>query len=98
MSNPDTIALCVSDLLHSDRVDSPAQMRDCIRAVCARLEALAPTEAAAMAATVPDPSLMKFYAVSTTAELIAAQAAHIERLQAKLPQAPSFAHQRAWEG
>lgn len=45
-----------------------------------------------------DPQLLKFYGVTTDAELIAAQAAHIERLQAKLPQAPSFAPQRVREG
>lgn len=45
-----------------------------------------------------DPQLLKFYGVTTDAELIAAQARHIERLQAKLPQAPSFAPQRAREG
>lgn len=45
-----------------------------------------------------DPMLLKFYGVTTNAEMIAAQAAHIERLQAKLPQAPSFAPQRVREG
>lgn len=45
-----------------------------------------------------DPQLLKFYGVTTDAELIAAQARHIERLQAKLPQTPSFAPQRVREG
>lgn len=45
-----------------------------------------------------DPQLCKFYGVTTGAELIAAQARHIERLQARLPQPPSFAHQRVREG
>lgn len=45
-----------------------------------------------------DPQLLKFYSVTTDAELIAAQARHIERLQAKLPQTPSLAPQRVREG
>ena len=45
-----------------------------------------------------DPQLLKFYGVNTDAELIAAQAGHIERLQAKLPQTPSLAPQRVREG
>lgn len=45
-----------------------------------------------------DPQLLKFYGVTTDAELIAAQARHIERLQAKLPQNQSFAPQRVREG
>ena len=45
-----------------------------------------------------DPQLCKFYGVTTGAELIAAQARHIERLQARLPQPPSFAPQRVREG
>lgn len=44
------------------------------------------------------PELLKFYGVATAAELISAQARHIERLQAKLPQTLSFAPQRAREG
>lgn len=47
---------------------------------------------------VVDPQLCKFYGVTTATELIAAQARHIERLQAKLPQTPSFAPQRVREG
>lgn len=51
------------------------------------------------AASAPaDPQLLKFYGVTTDAELIAAQARHIERLQAKLPQTQSFAPQRVREG
>lgn len=42
--------------------------------------------------------LRKFYGVSTDAELIAAQARHIEKLQAKLPPTPSLASQRVREG
>lgn len=45
-----------------------------------------------------DTQLFKFYGVSTTAELIAAQARHIEKLQAKIPPTPSFAPQRVREG
>lgn len=44
------------------------------------------------------PQLRKFYGVSTDAELIAAQARHIERLQAKLPRNSSLAPQGAREG
>lgn len=43
-------------------------------------------------------ALHTFYGVSTDAELIAAQARHIEKLQAKLPGAPSFAPMRVREG
>lgn len=53
----------------------------------------APTAVAAA-----DPQLLKFYGAASDAELIAAQAAHIKRLQAKLPPAPSFAPQRVREG
>lgn len=42
--------------------------------------------------------LRKFYSVSTDAELIEAQARHIEKLQAKLPALPSLAPQRVREG
>lgn len=45
-----------------------------------------------------DPSLLKFYGVTTAEALIAAQARHIEKLQAKLPPSPSFAPQRVREG
>jgi hypothetical protein len=45
-----------------------------------------------------DTQLFKFYGVSTTAELIAAQARHIEKLQAKIPPTPSFVPQRVREG
>ena len=44
-----------------------------------------------------DPQLLKFYGVVTATELISAQAQHIERLQAKLPAAPSFGPARARE-
>lgn len=53
----------------------------------------APTAVAAA-----DPQLLKFYGAASDAELIAAQAAHIERLQAKLQPAHSFAPQRVREG
>lgn len=42
--------------------------------------------------------LAKFYGVTTYAGLAAAQAHHIERLQAKLPPTPSLAPQRVREG
>lgn len=45
-----------------------------------------------------DTQLFKFYGVNTSAELIAAQARHIEKLQAKLPPTPSFAPQRVRKG
>ncbi len=45
-----------------------------------------------------DSQLLQFYGVTTDAELIAAQAAHIEKLQAKLTKTPSFAPQRVREG
>jgi hypothetical protein len=48
--------------------------------------------------TKPDPQLCKFYAVSTYPELVAAMERHIAKLQAKLPQAPSFAPQSVREG
>lgn len=47
---------------------------------------------------VPDPHLLKFYNVATTSELIAAQARHIERLQAKLSTTPSLVPQQVREG
>jgi ubiquinone biosynthesis protein UbiJ len=44
-------------------------------------------------------ALAKFYGVTTYAGLVARQAHHIERLQAKLPQTPNvFAPQRVREG
>lgn len=42
--------------------------------------------------------LLKFYGAADLVELIRTQSHQIERLQAKLPQAPSFAPQRAREG
>ena len=58
-----------------------------------------PVEPAPAAVVGPsDLQLLKFYRVTTDAELIAAQAAHIEKLQAKLQQPPSFAPQRVREG
>lgn len=42
--------------------------------------------------------LMRFYGVDSLSALVAAQHYHIEKLQAKLPQAPSFAPQRVREG
>lgn len=44
-----------------------------------------------------DAQLLKFYGVTTAVDLIAAQARHIEKLQSKLPQSPSFAPQRVRE-
>jgi hypothetical protein len=46
----------------------------------------------------PDPQLCKFYAVSTFPELVAAMEYHIAKLQAKLPEPPSFAPQIVREG
>jgi hypothetical protein len=43
-------------------------------------------------------ALMKFYGARTLAELVNAQAHHIEKLQAKLPPTPSLAAQRVREG
>ena len=45
-----------------------------------------------------DSQLLQFYGVTIDAELIAAQAAHIEKLQTKLTKTPSFAPQRVREG
>jgi len=42
--------------------------------------------------------LMKFYAVDTLEALVEAQARHVEKLQAKLPQTGTFAPQRVREG
>lgn len=42
--------------------------------------------------------LMKHYGVTTLEALVDMQSYHIEKLQAKLPQAPSFAPQRVREG
>lgn len=54
------------------------------------------------AASSPEPEhaqLMKFYGVDSLSALVAAQERHVERLQAKLPQAPNvFAPQRVREG
>ncbi len=60
-------------------------------------QAVSPTPSAEQQ-TPADAQLCKFYGVSTDAELIAAQARHIEKLQAKLPPTPSFAPQRVREG
>lgn len=57
-----------------------------------------PAAAPAAVAGPSDPQLLKFYGVATDSELIAAQAAHIERLQAKRHQTPTLAPQRAREG
>ena len=56
------------------------------------------TFAPAQPAQTADSQLLQFYGVTTDAELIAAQAAHIEKLQAKLTKTPSFAPQRVREG
>jgi len=42
--------------------------------------------------------LMKFYRVDSLAALVEAQASHVEKLQARLPPAPSFAPVRVREG
>lgn len=42
--------------------------------------------------------LMKFYAVATIAELVAAQDQHIARLQAKVPKAEPLEQRRTREG
>jgi hypothetical protein len=75
-------------------------------AVCTELRRLAKLEAQiealsgmqALSAEPADAQLLQFYGVSTTAELIAAQARHIEKLQAKIPPTPSFVPQRVREG
>lgn len=72
--------------------DGPARNLH-LATVAALVEAQQPAPSAAA-----DPQLLKFYGVTTDAELIAAQARHIERLQAKLPQNQSFAPQRVREG
>jgi hypothetical protein len=60
-----------------------------IRAIAAALQAQQPPEHA---------DLRAFYSVQTDAELIAAQARHIERLQAKLPSNGQPAFTRVREG
>ena len=55
-------------------------------------------EAQALSAAPVDAQLLQVYGVSTDAELISAQARHIEKLQAKLSPTPSFAPQRVREG
>lgn len=75
-------------------------------AVCTELRRLAELEAQiealsgvqALSAGPVDAQLLQFYGVSTDAELISAQARHIEKLQAKLSPTPSFAPQRVREG
>jgi hypothetical protein len=64
----------------------------------ARIAELEAHIAAAPQAAPADMQLLKFYGVATAAELIAAQAKHIEKLQSKLPQNPSFAPQQVREG
>lgn len=55
---------------------------------------------AAIAGATPDDiaHLIKFYGATNLHDLIRTQAGQIERLQAKMPAAPSFAPQRAREG
>jgi hypothetical protein len=59
--------------------------RDIRAEILGKILALAPTAPAQQNELQP---LMKFYAVSTVEELAKAQAAHIEKLQAKLPSMP----------
>lgn len=68
--------------------------------LCAAIDALAASPAAGgvQALTDEQQQLMKFYGAGSLAELIGAQAKHIERLQAKLPPSPSLAPQRVREG
>lgn len=84
----------------SDMVAAAAELRRLhaltVPAEAADKESL--TAAQPLAGAPAGTQLFKFYGVTNDAELIAAQAAHIERLQAKLPQAPSFAPQRVREG
>ena len=69
--------------------DTPSQLADSFRIGWMACRELAQTA---------DSQLLQFYGVTTDAELIAAQAAHIEKLQAKLTKTPSFAPQRVREG
>jgi predicted ArsR family transcriptional regulator len=46
----------------------------------------------------PDEVLLKFYDTKDYPSLVAEMERHIERLQAKLPKTPPFAHQRVREG
>ncbi len=46
----------------------------------------------------PDEVLLKFYDAKDYPGLVAEMERHIERLQAKLPKTPPFAHQRVREG
>ena len=73
---------------------------DALRAVDKAEAALAshPEAPPASAPAAEVARLMRFYAVDSIDALIAAQAEHIEKLQSKLPQAPSFAPQRVREG
>lgn len=102
----DSILLCISDLRHSARADDATSMRECVWAVSYRLAMLAiqagtssQAARASSAAAQPDIAhLLKFYGASDLVELIRTQAGQIERLQSKLPAAPSFAPQRVREG
>lgn len=60
------------------------------------IEALSGVQA--LSAGPVDAQLLQFYGVRSDAELISAQARHIEKLQAKLSPPPSFAPQRVREG
>ena len=75
----------------------PLYTADKMRAFADATCALRASHGQAQAQTA-DSQLLQFYGVTTDAELIAAQAAHIEKLQAKLTKTPSFAPQRVREG
>lgn len=66
----------------------------CVAFRAAALEAPNPTPEGCTS----ESQLHRFYGVATDADLIEAQAVHIERLQAKLPPTPSMAPQRVREG
>ncbi|CAN7480495.1 hypothetical protein LJR074_003246 [Acidovorax sp. LjRoot74] len=85
------------DWFYEQGVDEVAAELRRLHAENERLAALVEAQQPAPSAAA-DPQLLKFYGVTTDAELIAAQARHIERLQAKLPQNQSFAPQRVREG
>jgi len=97
----DSLLLCASDLQHSAIYDSHSEMQDCARSVADRIKALAaPALEAPAAPAMPAPrfDLHKFYGVQNDTDLIAAQARHIEKLQAKLAPMPAAAIQRVREG
>lgn len=84
--------------------DSYAE-QDKSRSTYKKYKALLEETCTTLAASAPAPQqeptnavLLKFYGVETDVDLIAAQAAHIEKLQAKLQPTPSFAPQQIRKG